>query len=134
MQGELFRGVPARALAGPDDLVRGDLIRWTEEVRSGPWPSVAGRRAVEAAVEDFVVDAGGAGEDAVSLLVRNSEGTAALEAGDRICRTGDDLFRAGCERSAGKEGTERQAALEEKNAERAETAQQAVGRSYGISA
>ena len=134
VQGELFRGVPARALAGPDDLVRGDLIRWTEKVRSGPWPSVAGRRAIEAAVEDFVVDAGGAGEDAVSLLVRNSEGTAALEAGDRICRTGDDLFRAGCERSAGKEGTERQAALEEKNAERAETAQRMHARSYGVSA
>ncbi len=132
VQGELFRGVPARALAGPDDLVRGDLIRWTEEVRAGPWPSVAGRRAVEAVVEDFVVEAGGAGEDAVSLLVRNSEGTAALEAGDRICRTGDDLFRAGCERSAGKEGTERQGALEEKDAERA--AQRAHARSYGVSA
>ena len=133
-QGELFRGVPARALAGPDDIVRGDLIRWTEEVRAGPWPSVAGRRAVEAVVEDFVVDAAGAGEDAVGLLVRNSEGTAALEGGERICRAADDLFRAGGERTAGKEGTERQAALEEKNAERAEAAQRALGRSYGVSA
>ena len=77
-----------------------------------------------------MVDAGGAGEDAVSLLVRNSEGTAAFETGDRICRTGDDLFRG--ERSAGKEGTERQDALEEKNAERA--AQRAHARSYGVSA
>ena len=132
VQGELFRGVPARALAGPDDLVRGDVLRWTEEVRSGPWPSVAGRRTVEAVVEDFVVDADGAGKDAVGLLVRNSEGTAALEGGERICRAADDLFRAGCERGAGKEGTERQAALEDKNAERA--AQPTLGRSYGVSA
>ena len=132
VQGELFRGVPARALAGPDDLVRGDVLRWTEEVRSGPWPSVAGRRTVEAVVEDFVVDADGAGKDAVGLLVRNSEGTAAPEAGERICRAADGLFRAGCERSAGKEGTERQAALEDKNAERA--AQPTLGRSYGVSA
>ena len=105
------------------DIIRGDLIRWTEEVRAGPWPTVAGRRAVDAA---------GDGEDAIGLVVRNSEGTNALEAGDRICRTGDDLFEAGCERSAGKEGTERQAALDEKNAERAEAAQRT--RSYGISA
>ena len=134
VQGELFRGVPARALAGPDDLVRGDVLRWTEEVRSGPWPSAAGRRAVEAVVEDFVVDADGAGKDAVSLFVRNSEGTAAPEAGDRICRAADDLFRAGCERSAGKEGTERQAALEDKNAERAEAAQRTFVRSHGVPA
>ena len=112
-------------MAGPDDIVRGDVVRWTEEVRAGPWASVAGRRAVEAVVEDFVVDAAGAGEDAVGLLVRNSGGTAALEGGERICRAADDLLRAGCERTAGKEGTERQAALEEKNAERAEAAQRA---------
>ena len=79
-----------------------------------------------------MVDAAGTGEDAVGLLVRNSGGTAALEGGDRICRTADDLFKAGCERIAGKE--ERRAALEEKNAERAEAAQRALGRSYGVSA
>ena len=134
VQGELFRGVSARALIDPGDIVRGDLIRWTEEVRAGPWPSVAGRRTVEAAVEDIVLDAAGAGEDAIGLVVRNSEGANALEAGDRICRSGGDLFEARCERSAGKEGTERQAALEERNAERAEAAQPALGRSYGISA
>ena len=134
VQGELFRGVPARALIDPGDIVRGDLIRWTEEVRAGPWPSVAGRRTVEAAVEDIVLDAGSAGEDAVGLVVRNSEGATALEAGDRICRTGDDLFRAGCVRTAGKEGTERQATREERNAERAEAVQPVLGRSYGISA
>ena len=134
VQGELFRGVPARVLIDSGDIVRGDLIRWTEEVRAGPWPSVAGRRTVEAAVEDIVVDAGSAGENAIGLVVRNSEGATALEAGDRICRTGDDLFRAGCVRTAGKEGTERQATLEERNAERAEAVQPVLGRSYGISA
>ena len=118
-------------MAGPDDIVRGDVVRWTEEVRAGPWPSVAVRRAVEAVVEDFVVDAAGAGENAVGLLVRNSEGMNALGSGEHICRTGDDLFQAAGERSAGKEGTERQAALEEKNAE---PAQPTLGRSYGMSA
>ncbi len=81
-----------------------------------------------------MVDASGNGEDAVCLLIRNSEGMNALGRGGRICRIGDDLFRAGCEQSAGKEGTERRAGLDEKNAERVEAAQRAPGRSCGISA
>ena len=55
-------------MAGPDDIVRGDQIRWTEEVRAGPWHSVAGRRAIKAVVEDFVVDADSVGEDAIGLV------------------------------------------------------------------
>ena len=59
MQGELFRGTPWR-----DDLVRGNVLRWTEGSRGRPWPSITGWHVVEAVMEDFVIDAGSVREDA----------------------------------------------------------------------
>ena len=103
-------------VAGPADLARGDILRWTETVEAGPWPASPEERMIEAVVEDIAADGEDAGKDGIGLLVRQAGGARPPETGERIFRLADAL--AHCRRDHWPDEETRRRALQEKEAGR----------------
>ena len=101
------------------DFVVGDRLRWTEEVRTGPWAkrTVAGTRTVEAEVVRVSVERD-RGDDRIRLIVKAAEGIDAPRAGESIPRLGRQIYALGCDRAAWDDEEARQTAVEDTNVRR----------------
>ena len=82
-----------------DEIIDGDRLRWTEEVRTGAWAkrSVSGIRTIEAEVLKVAAEGR---ETRFRLAVMAAQGVDPPQAGERISRAGSALVAVRCDRAA----------------------------------